>query len=148
MPTPPALHQPLSNARGKTKKNNTWTHALGKLTVGRWQVWGAGSRERHRHLWSSPVCVGLCLPSPFLPCHPGGRFHFIDEEVETQIGCDTAIKCGSQDLSPGLPWLGHQARPTSEINKTSKRNTHRPGAGCEPTAVLAGAQKGSGRSQE
>ena len=93
-------------------------------------------------------CLGLCLYKLSLPCQPGGSFHSVDEEVEAQRGNDTAIKRGSQDLGPGLLWLGHQARLPLEINKTSKRNIRRPGAACVPAGGPVGLQKGSGRSQE
>ena len=93
-------------------------------------------------------CLGLCLHKLSLPCQPGGSFHSVDEEVEAQRGSDTAIKRGSQDLGPGLPWLGHQARLPLEMNKTSKRNILRPGAACAPAGGPVGLQKGSRRSQE
>lgn len=92
-------------------------------------------------------CLGLCLHKLSLPCQPGGSFHSVAEEVEAQRGSDTAIKWGSQDLGPGLLWLGHQARLPLEINKTSKRNIRRPGAACAPSGEPVGLQKGSGRSQ-
>lgn len=93
-------------------------------------------------------CLGLCLHKRSPPCQPGGSFPSVEEEVEAQKGSDTAIKPGSQDLSPGLPWLGHQVRLPLEVNKTSNRNICRPGAACEPAAGPVGLQKGSGRSQE
>lgn len=105
------------------KRNETWTQFWGQPSICRC---GARRRKNNQHL-SSPCCVCGTTPSkPLPPCHPEGRFHFIDEAVEALLEGDIAVKWGSSDLSPGLPWLGHQARMTLEINKTSKRNNPCP----------------------